>query len=82
MKSCPSRAATMGTKSAPARGLRLSMKADSMGSGSFGFGGKKTYTKSFGLPSRPDEVTVRITSYAKTEVVTVPLKLSIGMGLR
>ena len=58
------------------------MKADSMGSGSFGFGGKKTYTKSFGLPSRPDEVTVRITSYAKTEVVTVPLKLSIGMGLR
>lgn len=58
------------------------MKVESMGSGSFGFGGKKTYTKSVGLPSRPDEVTVRITSYAKTEVVTVPLELSIGMGLR
>lgn len=53
-----------------------------MGEGSFGFGGKKTYTKSFGLPKKLGEVTVRITSYAKMDTVKVPVKLSIGMGLR
>ena len=58
------------------------MKAEPMGSGSFGFGGKKTYTRSYGLPERPGEVTVRITAYANNQTVVVPLKLSIGMGLR
>ncbi|MEC7726992.1 MAG: hypothetical protein VYD05_15825 [Planctomycetota bacterium] len=58
------------------------MKAEPMGSGSFGFGGKKTYTRSYGLPERPSEVTVRITAYANKETIVVPLKLSIGMGLR
>jgi hypothetical protein len=53
-----------------------------MGEGSFGFGGKKTYTKSFGLPKKLGEVTVRITSYAKMGTVKLPVKLSIGMGLR
>ena len=58
------------------------MKAEAMGSGSFGFGSKKTYTRSYGLPERLDAVTVRITAFAQTETVMVPLKLSIGMGLR
>jgi len=53
-----------------------------MGESSFGFGGKKTYTKSFGLPKKLDQVTLRITSYAKMETIKVPVKLSVGMGLR
>lgn len=53
-----------------------------MGESSFGFGGKKTYTKSFGLPKKLGAVTIKITSYAKMEAVKVPVKLSVGMGLK
>lgn len=56
--------------------------AKSMGSGSFGMGGKKTYTKSYGLPKRVAEVSLRIVSYTKMETVEVPIKLSMGLGLR
>lgn len=55
--------------------------AKSMGSGSFGFGGKKTYTKTFGLPKKIDSVTLRIVSHANMKTVELPLKLSMGVGL-
>ncbi|MGC6486369.1 MAG: hypothetical protein ACON4Z_01880 [Planctomycetota bacterium] len=58
------------------------MKTESMGSSSFGFGGKKTYSRAFGLPQKPAKVTVRLTYFAKVETVTVPIKLSLGMGLQ
>ena len=58
------------------------MEAQSMGESSFGFAGKKTYTKTFGLPQKLDEVTVRIVSYANMETIEVPVKLSVGVGLR
>lgn len=56
--------------------------AKSMGTGSFGFGGKKTYTRTFGLPKKMASVTVKIVSYAKMETIEVPVKLSMGLGLR
>jgi len=55
--------------------------ARSMGTGSFGMGGKKTYTKTFGLPKKLDAVTVRIVSHAKMQTIEVPLKVSMGVGL-
>ena len=58
------------------------MKAESMGSSSFGFGGKKTYSRAFGLPSRPKSLTVKVTYFREVETVQVPVKLSLGMGLQ
>jgi len=58
------------------------MKTESMGSSSFGFGGKKTYSRAFGLPAKPKSVTVRVTYFAQVETVVIPIKLSLGMGLR
>lgn len=63
-----------------AQGKKIDAK--SMGSGSFGFGGKKTYTKTFGLPKKMAAVTIKITAYEKMETIEVPLKLSVGIGLR
>ena len=56
--------------------------AQQMGTGSFGFAGNMTYTRSYGLSKRLDAATIRVISYAKTEILNVPLKLSIGMGLQ
>jgi hypothetical protein len=53
-----------------------------MGTGSFGMGGKKTYTKRFGLPKRLAVVNLRIVSYVKMATIEVPIKLSMGLGLR
>jgi hypothetical protein len=46
------------------------------------FGGKKTYTRTFGLPKKLASVIVKIISYEKTETIEVPVKLSMGLGLR
>ena len=56
--------------------------AQQMGTGSFGFAGNMTYTRSYGLSKRMDAATIRVISYAKTEILNVPLKLSVGMGLQ
>tara|TARA_R110002096_G_scaffold91722_6_gene207555 strand:- start:542 stop:1318 length:777 start_codon:yes stop_codon:yes gene_type:complete len=58
------------------------IEAKSMGSGSFGFGGKKTYTKTFGLPKQLANVTIKIIAHANVETIEVPIKLSMGLGLR
>lgn len=58
------------------------LDAKPMGSGSYGFGGKKTYTRSFGLPKKMAKVTLHVRAYKKIEIVEVPVKLSIGLGLR
>jgi hypothetical protein len=63
-----------------AKGKQIDAK--SMGTGSFGMGGKKTYTKRFGLPKRLAVVNLRIVSYAKMATIEVPIKLSMGLGLR
>lgn len=58
------------------------MAAQAMGESSFGFAGSKTFTKTFGLPKKLAEFTVRIVSHANMETIEVPVKLSIGVGLR
>lgn len=57
------------------------LTADDMGSGSMGFGGKVTYSKSFGLPGKPASVRIEVDYFAKVETQTIPLKLTFGVGL-
>lgn len=51
------------------------------GSGSFGFGGDVTYSRSWQIASDAKAVKVRVSYYAKTESVKVPCSLEFGLGL-
>lgn len=51
-----------------------------LGEGSTSMGGKLTYDRTFGLKSQVDKVTVRITYFAKTEKLTVPVDVNVGVG--
>ena len=57
------------------------IKYDSMGEGKSGIAGKMTYSKAIGLHKKADVVTVKVTYYQKVEKLTVPVNLSVGVGL-
>ncbi len=56
--------------------------SSSRGSGSFGFAGKKTYTRSFRVTGAARIVKLRVVAHADVEKVVLPVKLSMGVGLR
>jgi hypothetical protein len=51
------------------------------GSGSFGFGGDVTYSRSWQIASDAKSIKARVSYYTKTEAVKVPCKLEFGLGL-
>lgn len=51
-----------------------------MGSSSFGFGDKKSYTRTMGLAKKVASVTVKVTYFEKIEPLEVPLDLAVGVG--
>jgi hypothetical protein len=53
---------------------------ESMGSSSFGFGGKMQYSRNIGLHKKVDKATMRIKHYKTIETVKVPLDLEIDVG--
>jgi len=57
------------------------IKYDSLGEGTSGIAGKMTYSKAIGLHKKVDVVTVKVTYYQKIEKLTVPLNLTVGVGL-
>ena len=48
---------------------------------SSGLGGNTTHSTTYSLKKRIDKATVRITYFEKTESVTVPVDLAVGVGL-
>ncbi len=57
------------------------IKAEVQTHGSMGFGGKRTYTKTWVLNKRVGTVGLKITYFSEVEAVEVPVDLSIGVGL-
>jgi hypothetical protein len=57
------------------------VESSSGGSGSFGFGGDMTYSRSWQIASDAESIKARISYYTKTETVEVPCKLEFGLGL-
>ena len=51
------------------------------GSGSFGFGGDITYSRSWQIASDAKSIKARVSYYSKTETLKVPCKLEFGLGL-
>ena len=51
------------------------------GSGSFGFGGDITYSRSWQIASDAKSIKARVSYYTKTETLEVPCKLEFGLGL-
>ena len=58
------------------------IQSTSTGSGSFGFAGKKTYTRSYRVTGDALPVKVRVVAHANVEKVVLPVKLTIGVGLQ
>jgi hypothetical protein len=56
------------------------LKAEQVGSGSFGDGKMNTYTTDYALKGKVTEVGVRIIYFSKVETVTVPIDLEVGVG--
>jgi hypothetical protein len=52
-----------------------------MSSGASGWGGKKTYTVTYGLAKKVDSVSVKVVWFTRTDTITVPLDLNVSVGL-
>lgn len=50
------------------------------GSGSFGFGGDMTYSRSWQIASDAKSIKAKVSYYTKTEALKVPCKLEFGLG--
>jgi hypothetical protein len=57
------------------------VESSSGGSGSFGFGGDITYSRSWQIASDAKSIKAKISYYTKTETLKVPCKLEFGLGL-
>lgn len=57
------------------------VESSSGGSGSFGFGGDMTYSRSWQIASDAKSIKARVSYYTKTETLEVPCKLEFGLGL-
>jgi hypothetical protein len=57
------------------------VESSSGGSGSFGFGGDMTYSRSWQIASGAKSIKARVSYYTKTETLEVPCKLEFGLGL-
>jgi len=57
------------------------IKSAPAGSGHFGFMGKMTYEKSYGLHEKVEKATVEIEYFEKVEKFIVPIDVSTGVGL-
>lgn len=57
------------------------IESEQRGSGSFGFGGKMTYSRSFGLKKKVSEVEIGLLKWTDLKQVKVPLDLTLGVGL-
>jgi hypothetical protein len=57
------------------------IESSSGGSGSFGFGGDMTYSRSWQIASDAKSIKARVSYYTKTETLEVPCKLQFGLGL-
>jgi hypothetical protein len=51
-----------------------------MSSGASGWGGKKTYTVTYGLAKKVDSVSVKVVWFTKTDTVKVPLEVKVSVG--
>jgi hypothetical protein len=51
------------------------------GSGRMGFMGKASYNRDYAFKVKPGKMTVKVTYFDKTEKVTVPVDLSVSVGL-
>lgn len=47
----------------------------------FGFDNKYTYNTSYNLRTKADKINITLTYFEKTEVVNLPVELSVGIGL-
>lgn len=57
------------------------IESSSGGSGSFGFGGDITYSRSWQIASDANSIKAKVSYYTKTEILEVPCKLEFGLGL-
>jgi hypothetical protein len=56
------------------------VESSSGGSGSFGFGGDVTYSRSWQIASDAKSIKAKVSYYSKTETLKVPCKLEFGLG--
>lgn len=57
------------------------LEADPSGSSSMGFGAKMTYTRTYQLKKKVDEIEVGVLKWTDLKDVKVPVDLSVGVGL-
>ena len=57
------------------------VESKNTGSGSSSFGAKATYSRTFQLKTKPDQLVVGLNVWTDLEVVTVPIDLNVGVGL-
>lgn len=63
-----------------ADGAGKEIEAEDMGSGSFGFGGKFTYSKSWLLDRRAPKIELTVSYWSDLETTRVPIDMSLGAG--
>ena len=56
------------------------VESSSGGSGSFGFGGDMTYSRSWQIASDAKSIKAKVSYYTKTDKLEVPCKLEFGLG--